>query len=292
MTDSPVYYSWPQRSVLRVEGGDARHFLQGLITNDITKATNSHVIYAAMLTPQGKYLHDFFVIAQEDNLLLETAASHADSLLKRLTMYKLRAKVTLAKTELAVLGADNLPALSLPEEDGGALPLPDFEAVAFRDPRNASLGLRILLPEQQKKAFIEHYQLTAGADADYTLQRLRLKIPEADTDLIPEQSLPLEHCMDEAHAIDYDKGCYVGQEVTARTKHRATLHRTLFQVKAEVPLPPTGTPITLNGKPAGELRSVCGTTGLAFLRKDRVAQAGETGESLITGEIPLKIIMS
>lgn len=235
------------RAVLAVSGEDAQTFLQGLISNDIRKVTPASPVFAALLSPQGKYLFEFFIIEHEGTLLLETDKARLPDLIKRLSMYKLRAKVAFEEKKdwqvAANWGAERMVSTE--------------SSVVFDDPRHPQLGQRLLMPSTS----------AAGMNAgDYELHRLSLGIPEGGRDLVPDRSILLEFGYDHLNAIDFNKGCYVGQEVTARSKHRAILHKYVHCVTADSPLPPAGTPVTDNGRELGEMRSSRGNTGLALLR--------------------------
>jgi hypothetical protein len=236
----------PDRAVIEVAGPDAASFLQGLITNDIAKAANGRAIYAALLTPQGKIIHDFIVAPASDGFLLDCARTHAADLGQRLKKYKLRAKVTITeRPDLAVTATPNAIAGSI------------------ADPRLAALGHRT-------------YQATTAPDNSvaYHAHRIALGVPDS-SDLAPETHFPLDCNFEELHGVDFDKGCYVGQELTARMKHRATARRRILRVEAPSPLPPPGTPLTLGTTEIGEMLGSLGTHGLAIVRLDRLGDATE-----------------
>lgn len=238
------------RSVLQVAAADSMTFLQSLITNDIHKATQDHAIYACMLTPQGKFLFDFFICRHEEPFWLDCAASRIEDLKKRLAMYKLRSKVDISDI------SDRYEVIASSE------PLPDA-AVSFADPRTEKLGFRAIVPRGSIPQWI-------GTIEDYERLRISLRIPDGEKDLIPEKHFPLHFRMEEINAIDYNKGCYVGQEVTSRTKHLGVIRKSLYTVEGKGPLPPIGTPITSEGRQVGELRSSIGNLGLALLEVEAV----------------------
>ncbi|NRB34235.1 MAG: folate-binding protein YgfZ [Rhodobacteraceae bacterium] len=230
-----------QRRILRLSGADTVEFLQGLITNDVAKLTKG-LVYAALLTPQGKYIADFFLAADGDDVLLDVDDSLADTLVQRLSLYKLRADVTIALAGL------NLQRGTGPAPDG-ALP----------DPRHPDLGWRAYSPAPE-----------AQDDTDWTALRVAHLIPESGIELGPESYI-LEAGFEALNGVDFRKGCYVGQEVTARMKHKTELRKGLARVAIDGTAEP-GSDITANGKAVGQLHSVSGQQGIAYLRFDRAGQ--------------------
>ena len=241
------------RRIYRLSGADARHFLQGLITNDIGGIDRGALVYAAMLTPQGKYIADFFLRAEGDDILLDVDADPGPALAQRLTMYKLRADVRIAETGLSVRR--------------GTGPAPDG---ALPDPRHPDMGWRL-------------YGDEGGDDGtDWDRIRVTLCIPETGIELTPETYI-LEAGFERLHGVDFRKGCYVGQEVTARMKHKTELRKGLVRV-AVTGAAPVGTEITAGDKPAGLLYTQAGGEGIAYLRLDRATgpmQAGTAEVSLV-----------
>jgi folate-binding protein YgfZ len=257
------------RGVLEVTGADRRDFLQGLVSNDVAKATPDRALYAALLTAQGKYLHDFFVIAIGDALYLDGEAPRLADLQRRLGLYKLRAKVSLAEASdryavAAAFGAGVLDALGLPRERGAAVPFAN--GIAYVDPRLAEMGARLLLPRETGAAPLASKGFRMTDAAAYDRLRLSLGVPDGSRDLAVEKAILLESGFDELNGIDWQKGCYVGQELTARTKYRGLIKKRLMPVAVEGPLPPPGTPVMAGDQEAGEMRSGRGGIGLALLR--------------------------
>lgn len=278
------------RGVLAVIGPDAGAFLQGLITNDVTVVTPERAIHAALLTPQGKYLHDFFVVALEGALYLDCEAARLSDLLRRLSMYKLRSKVVLAdagdRFSVAVLyGPQALSTLSLPAEPGRARALDG--GVAYVDPRLAALGARALLPREGGVEMLTALGCRLGNPDDYDRLRLSLGVPDGSRDLVVEKSILLEAGFDELHGIDWNKGCYLGQELTARTKHRGTIRKRLVPVAIEGPVPAIGTPILVGAVEAGEMRSARPGLGIALLRLDFI-EDNRTSTELRAGEARIR----
>jgi folate-binding protein YgfZ len=240
------------RSIVAVTGPEARSFLQGLITNDIEKVAPGRAIYAALLTPQGKILFDFLVVEGDAALLIDCHRDARDPLIKRLTMYKLRAKVQIeAREQLAVfVGLTGHAA-----ERG----------VSFADPRHADLGRRTI------GARAEIPGIVANAAA-YHAHRVALGVPEAG-DFGTDRMFALDADLDELHAVNFEKGCYVGQELTARMKHRGTARKRLLLIESESALPATGD-LRAGGHGIGEIVSAYGMQGFALVRLDRLEEAG------------------
>jgi folate-binding protein YgfZ len=280
-----------ERGLLAVAGEDRGAFLQGLISNDVEKVAPSRAIYAALLTAQGKYLHDFFVAALGETFLLDGEAARLADLQRRLAIYKLRAKVTLAPEAgglavFAVFGGDALAALGLPGEAGAARPYAG--GIAFVDPRLAALGARLIAPRDAGAAALRDSGFAAADFAAYDRLRLAAGVPDGSRDLAIEKAILLEAGFDELNGVDWQKGCYIGQELTARTKYRGLVKKRLMPVRVEGTLPPPGTPITLDGKEVGELRSGRDGVALALLRLEAVAggQSLQAGEARVTALKP------
>lgn len=279
------------RGVLRVSGGDAREFLQGLISNDVDKATAEHAVYAAFLTPQGKYLFDFFVAEIGGALHLDCEAARLDEFLKRLKIYKLRADVELADVSdemgvYAAFGDGAAAALDLAGEAGLAGTFAD--GAAFVDPRLADAGARVLAPGDEAEAALAAAGFAAASEDDYDAHRLALGLPDGSRDMEVDKAILLESGFEELNGVDWDKGCYLGQELTARTRYRGLVKKRLLPVTVEGPLPAPGTEVTLAGRNAGEVRSGRGGRAIALLRLDAVAsgEALEAGEARLTPAPP------
>lgn len=274
--DPACFVPLPARGLIAVAGEEMRPFLQGLISNDIEKASADRTIYAALLSPQGKFLHDFIIAALGDALLLDCEKDRLADLGRRLAAYRLRSKVSLADATddyliAAIPGPASAGRLGLPAEPGAALPLAG--GVVFRDPRKAALGARAILPVATGFAPLEAAGLVAAPLEVYERLRLSLGVPDGSRDLAVDKAILLENDFEALNGVDFTKGCYVGQELTARTKYRGLVKRRLMRVRADGPLPPPGTPIVQDGKEAGEMKSGLGDLGLALLRLDRLAAA-------------------
>jgi folate-binding protein YgfZ len=272
------------RGVLAVSGPDRRTFLQGLVSNDVDKVGRDQARYAALLTAQGKYLHDFIMIeaAGDATILLDAEARRLADLKRRLSLYRLRAKVALEErpdlTVAAVFGDGAFAALGLVGEPGTARAFAG--GVALVDPRLAALGVRCILPQESARSALVQAGLTEAGDAAYDNLRLGLGIPDGSRDLVIEKSILLEAGFDELNGVDWNKGCYIGQELTARTKYRGLVKRRLVPVAIDGPAPEPGTIVTGGGREVGEMRSSRAGCGLALLRIEAVRD----GEPLIAGD--------
>ena len=261
------------RALLRISGEDARPYLQGLISNDITKLETDHPLYAALLTPQGKYLFDFLLYQTADAILLDIPVERADELAKRLSLYRLRAKVVIEpQADLAVLASFG---------KGATTELPGW--MSFADPRLAELGSRHIgsiheLPSQLDSAHA------------YEEHRLALGIPCGIKDMVVGKSTLQEGNFEELCGVSYDKGCYVGQELTARIKHRGLLKRRLLPVSIRGEAPLAGSVLRSADKEAGEMRSACGKHGIALLRVEHLAAARGDGLSAGSSTISLRSV--
>jgi folate-binding protein YgfZ len=294
MTMTSGYVVLAERGLLALRGDDARGLLQGLISSDIERVTAASASYGALLTPQGKYLFDFVLLQLGDALLLDTERARVADLARRLLMYRLRAKVEIEDLSdrlevAAVLGGDVAARLDLPDRPGAARALD--AGVALIDPRLAALGARAVLPPGRGAAVLEDLGFAALPGAAYEQARLALGVPDGSRDLVVERSTLLESGFEELHGIDFKKGCFVGQELTARMKYRGLVRKRLMPVALQGPPPPPGTPIRLDGKDAGEMRSSHAGRGMALLRLEQVALAAAQGTALLadaTEVIPRK----
>ncbi len=250
------------RTLLKLSGSEALDFLQNLVSNDLSALTPGKSVYAALLTPQGKFLFDFFVVDMGDWLLIDTDQSRAGDLLKRLTMYKLRSDVTIedvsaGQSAFAIFG-------TISNE-------PKFTDAQFaEDPRLPALGLRGYGPATIEAELAQEY---AKAElADYTAHRLSLGVPEGPADIQVEKNFLLEANFEELNGVSFSKGCYIGQELTARTKYRAKIRKRLFQFTFDGELE-VGTSITADDKEIATVTSFQRPFGLAMTRLDAYEKA-------------------
>ncbi|MCJ9427613.1 YgfZ/GcvT domain-containing protein [Kordiimonas marina] len=236
------------RSVIRLSGAETRSFLQGLVTNNVMAVAPGHAVYAALLTPQGKYLYDMIIMADGDDLLLDVEAERLGELLRRLMMYRLRAAVEIT---------DESDRLSVWAVFGDA----PGKGISTPDPRSADLGTRLVLPAGE----------TPDAEPmpleGYETKRLSLGVPDGSRDMKVDKYFWLETAAERLNGVSFTKGCFIGQELTARMKHRTTLKKLLVPVTVTGGAPEPDTAIvTASGKDAGEIRTGAGDHALAYLR--------------------------
>jgi folate-binding protein YgfZ len=269
------------RGVLCIAGDDRESFLQGLISNDVTKAGPSRALWSAFLTPQGKFLHEFFIYVHGEAYLLEAEKARLSDLRTRLARYKLRAAVELTEalddwTVAAAWGPGTAQCLGLAEEPGAATPFAG--GLACIDPRLAAMGARMLLPRAEAGAIIAQ-RFVPGTAGDYDALRVFLGVPDGSRDMEIERSILLENGVDELGGIDWQKGCFIGQELTARTRYRALIKKRLLPVIFDAAAPAPGTPVVKNDREIGVLRSGAGNRALALLRLDALEGPGELQSS-------------
>jgi folate-binding protein YgfZ len=267
------------RGFLRLGGPETRQFLQGLVSNDVGKVTPDHATHAALLTPQGKYLFDFFLYDLAGDILLETEAGRLDDLARRLLMYRLRAKVEITPLEdwrtAVVFGEAAQERFGLEPRPGASRGA--GEVVIAVDPRHAGLGVRVAGPGSQVRARLRDAGLPPGELRDYDRLRIALAVPDGSRDLQVQKSILLESNFDELNGVAFDKGCFIGQELTARTKHRGLVKKRLVPVRLEGGGAEPGALIMAGEKEAGELRSTSGDLALALMRLDYLQGPEEPG---------------
>ncbi len=252
------------RGVARVAGPDAVGFLQGLLTNDVETLPIGQSRYAGLLTPQGKILFDFLVFrTADDEFLLDVPADKTAELVKRLGFYKLRAKVAISE-------APNLAVIAAAE---GEPP----------DPR-AALGRRAIVAREDAPAADE------GAHAIYDARRVALGVPQGGVDFAYGDAFPHDANMDLLNGVDFAKGCYVGQEVVSRMKHRGGVRKRVVRLRLDGPAPPPGTAVLDGELPVGALGSSAGEAALALLRLDRVEAAEQAGRPLTAAGVRVEIV--
>lgn len=270
------------RGVIKVGGEDARNFLNGLVTTDVALVRPGLGRFGALLTPQGKIVVDFLITeapaGHGGGFLIDVPRALAPGLADKLNFYKLRARVTVENLSdgMGVLAAwDGVPAMK-----------PDL---AFADPRNNALGWRILIPEELKQKVAD----VIGADlveADaYEGHRIVSGAPRGGLDFMYSDAFPHETNMDRLNGVDFEKGCYVGQEVVSRMQHRGTARTRTVKIILDDFSPETGLPVMAGDKPVGTMGSTAGKHGLALIRTDRVSDALEAGIQLTAGGLPIRI---
>ncbi|EUB95139.1 folate-binding protein YgfZ [Rhizobium sp. CF080] len=257
----------PSRSLIRLTGKDAQDFLQGLITTDIDSLPEGEARPGALLTPQGKILFDFLVWREGDGFLIETETAQREALMRRLTMYKLRAAVDIAA------GA----------EDGVTIFWgDDSDKSAVRDAAFAKAGITLTRAPGK---------LGDGPEPAYHALRIDAGIPMSGHDYALQDAFPHDVLLDQTSGLSFRKGCYVGQEVVSRMQHRGTARRRVAIVSGEAALPASGTEIIAGGKPVGTLGSVSGNKGLAIVRIDRVGDALAHGVPISAGDVTVSLTL-
>ena len=254
----------PERAVIGIGGEDRVPFLQGLVSNDVAEALPGRAVWAALLSPQGKWLADFFIFSDGERLLLDGERGQVPMLTQRLNRFRLRSRVAITVAEdLAVFAA----------WDGA----PDADVIAAPDPRLPDAGWRLLAPAPLP---------FDATDADWDRHRLLLGLPDGSRDLEADKTVLLEAGFDELNGVSWSKGCYMGQELTARTKYRGLIKRRLVPVQVDGPLPAPGTPVYRNETEIGSMRSGRDTLGLAVLRIDSLEAPLTCGDAILTPRIP------
>jgi len=264
------------RGVLAVAGDEAKTFLQGLITNDMDRLQAGAAIHAGLLTPQGKILFDFFVIAEGSDFLLECPKSSSSELAKRLTFYKLRAAV-----EIEDISEGHTVCAAW----GGAPQAKDARA-CYGDPRLAGLGHRLIMASGVDPGATG---CAPGPETAYHAHRIGLGIPEGGKDFEFGDAFPHEADFDQLNGVDFKKGCYVGQEVVSRMEHRGTARKRIVPVEGVAALPGDGCEISASGMAIGRLGSVSDTSGLALLRLDRAEKARAEDRAISAGDVTIRL---
>ncbi|MGO4716298.1 CAF17-like 4Fe-4S cluster assembly/insertion protein YgfZ [Bradyrhizobium sp. 2TAF24] len=272
----------PDRGVIKVSGDDARSFLNNLVTSDIDQVRPGVARFGALLTPQGKIVADFLITeapaGHGGGFLLDCPLPLADALATKLGFYKLRAKVTVDNLSggLGVLAV----------WDGAPATPPDL---AFPDPRLEALGWRILVPHDLAEKATQLIGAEWVAPAAYDAHRIACGVPRGGADFAYGDAFPHETNMDRLHGVDFDKGCYIGQEVVSRMQHRGTARTRTVRLVLDQAAPAPGTSITAGDKPVGTLGSAAGGKALALLRTDRVSEALDAGLSLTADGAEVRI---
>ena len=271
------------RGVVKVAGDDARRFLNGLATNDVGKVAPGKARFAALLTPQGKIIVDFIVTEAEPGdgggFFLDCPKALAGMLVEKLNFYKLRAKITIEDLSagLSVMAVWDGAALS---EDG----------LSYPDPRLPALGTRSILPPQLAAEAAGTLGATLTDAAAYEAHRIALGVPRGGEDFAYLGTFPHEADMDQLNGVDFDKGCYVGQEVVSRVEHRDSARSRILPIAYDEFAPSSGLPVMAGEKQVGTLGTTAKGRGLALLRLDRVADALASGTPLICGNIRLQLV--
>jgi tRNA-modifying protein YgfZ len=272
----------PDRGVVQVDGSDAEKLLQQLVTNDVALGTSRRPVFAALLTPQGKVLVDFLVVPHGGSYLLDTAADKTAELVKRLKMYRLRARVDItdASDRFIVQAVwHDVPQQSEPAGDVSHL----------LDPRLPELGMRMLHgPGVASRLTGELVPEANAAAADYHAHRIALGVPEGGKDYAFGDVFPHEANLDLLHGVSFSKGCFVGQEVVSRMQHRGTARKRIVIVEGDQPLR-SGSEVAVGQVVIGTVGSVAGNRGLALLRLDRADEAEAKGQALTAAGVPIAV---
>ncbi len=264
------------RSVIRVAGPDAPHFLQGLITNDVERTADGAAVHAGLLTPQGKILFDFLLVRAGDGFLLDCAKAVTADLVKRLTFYKLRAAVEIA---------DESATLSVMAAWNGA-PKPSEGDVVFADPRLAALGHRLIAPAGSDPGATG---CAAAGETAYHAHRIALGVPEGGRDYAFGDAFPHEADFDQLAGVDFAKGCFVGQEVVSRMEHRGTARKRIVPIEGDGALA-AGAEVSAGDASIGTVGSVADARALALVRLDRAEKALDRGETLAVAGVPVRLL--
>jgi folate-binding protein YgfZ len=272
----------PDRSISRVTGEDAARFLNGLVTQAVDALPPGVARYTALLTPQGKIIADFFVIAvaadDGGGFVLDLPRALAEDLEKRLTFYRLRAKVEIAaRPDLAVAVTLERAA---PEELG----------LVYQDPRHPGLGWRIVLPADGARATLEAAGMTLVGPEVWHGRRISIGIPEGGKDFVYGDTFPHEADMDVLGGVDFHKGCFIGQEVVSRVERRAAARSRVVPVAFSDGAPEPGAEVRAGDRSLGYMGSAAGRLGLAMLRLDRVAEGLSAGDKIVAGGIELTLL--
>ena len=266
---------------ISISGDDRKDFLQGLITNDINKCNSNTPIYSCFLSPQGKFIADFFVVDCEKNYLIEIHKKFISGFLDKLRIYKLRSKITINDNE-------NFESLVILENNN--LLQSNNDIINFIDPRNNKLGRKVYIKLDRINDFKNKFNLQEVKFESYRELLINNLIPFSPDDLIINKSLILENNFEKINAIDWDKGCYVGQEITARMKYRALLKKSIRAVEIISGNVNPGNKILNNQNAIGEIISCFNNLAIAMLRIDDANDAFKKNMILKTEFASLKII--
>jgi len=281
-----AYFYTPlsHRSIIKVYGEDRRSFLQGLITNDVYKLSSENALYAALLTSQGRFLHDLFLCEIDDTLFIEGETERLEDLKRRLLQFKLRSQVSveIASEEWQVFtlyGDPDFKELNLPAERGAAREL--FWGCVYRDPRLLTLGLRAMLPRLIGKQELEKAGFIESPFENYNALRLKAGVPDGSHDMLVEKAIILENGLAELQAISWSKGCYIGQELINRTYRQGVIRKRLLPITFEGPAFMPETDLYLNETKVGVIKSSQAQRGLALLRMAEALEALKEKRPLI-----------
>jgi len=279
------------RSLLSLSGPDSEIFLQNLITNDMNNFSDNTSIYSALLTPQGKFLFDFFLVKSKDEIYIDCNSSQSVSLLEKLLSYKLRSKIDISiKSKLSVYALifkDKQN--SIPMENRLGFTRIEQQNLFYIDPRSINLGIRIIGYKHNIEKTFNNSNIKKGTIEDWEKIRITSVIPEPIKDMEPNKSFLLEYNFENLYGVSFTKGCFIGQENTARQKNRGTLKKELVAVSINGNPPKIGTEITLEGKYVGIMKSSLMQIGLAILSKKAISEAIQEEKDFLAGESIIRL---
>jgi tRNA-modifying protein YgfZ len=271
-----MYTFLKERSIYKITGEDRVKFLQGILSNDITKINDKTSLYACMLTPQGKYLADFFLISKGNEIIFDLPSSNSEEIIKKLNIYRLRSRIQISEC------TDYCAASFIKEPTINQLK----SSIIYSDPRSNSLGQRCYINERDINDLKTHFIEKAET---YDQIRIDNFIPEGNKDLIPNKSFPFEYELDQLNAIDYNKGCYIGQELVARTHYLGKVRKQIVKALAQDALPPLGTEIFSGEKKIGIICSSINNKGLALVRTEDALQHNNINK-ITANSLEIKLI--
>lgn len=271
-----------QRAVIILSGEESIEFLQGLISNDARLLTNGNSIYAALLSPQGRFQHDFFLIPWRDKIFIDVRSDRANDLFARLKIYRLRSKVEITIDESVCVAA---------LWGGEPVVIEQSDYKIYPDSRLPEIGLRAIGIKDSISNFCQQNSIELVAEEQYEHFRLSLGVPDT-RDMIVEKSLLLECGFEQLHGVDFSKGCYVGQEVTARSKFRGQVRKSFYSVRAGAFLPVAGTKIMAADKIIGEMRTSLDNVGLALIYNEEYEAAQNNNTLFLCDGVKVEIIPS
>ena len=266
----PYFYKNSNSRFLSIEGGDSNEFLQNLITNDINKCSEDNILYSCLLSPQGKFLSDFFIFKKDKRYLIETHSLFYEKLLKKLNLYKLRAKVNINKV-------NNLYSYSV----FGELQKDQDTFIFNTDPRNKNIGLKLIHLKNNPKILDNLNEINEEKYHQILIQNI---VPLSHYDLEENKSLLLENNFENLNSISWDKGCYVGQEITARMKYRALLKKKIYSLEIKDGLPIIGQQIKDDENEFGKIISIKNNSVLAMLKIKLAEKKINTKQQIKTNE--------
>src|SRR6516225_6934757 len=278
----------PERGIIKVVGDDARKFLHGLVTTDMLGLAPGTARFGALLTPQGKIIADFFVTealqADGGGFFLDSPRALAVTLVEKLNLYKLRAKV-LVEDLTEILGV-----LAVWDGQDTTKGCAAKQGLTYADPRLPALGFRVMIPPHRATAAASELGAALVGAEDYEAHRIALGVPRGGVDFAYGDAFPHEADMDQLNGVDFEKGCYVGQEVVSRIEHRARARSRIVPVAYDEFAPEDGVPVMAGERAVGTMGSAARGRGLAMLRLDRTAEALAAGAALSAGGVPIRLV--